>query len=122
LLLVNGLVVLRRQQLREPYPNEVPVSKREALSSDPATRRLLFEQDFVSEEAESKNNVQLTPSDNSNPFLYSATCAKKTKTYNSGDSLVVTHLTTNSPVSCLDRAERTGSLAFTHPRDYYEIP
>jgi hypothetical protein len=32
------------------------------------------------------------------------------KTYNSGDSLVVTHLTTNPPVSCLNRAERTGSL------------
>jgi hypothetical protein len=33
------------------------------------------------------------------------------KTYNSGDSLVVTHLTTSPPVSCLNRAERTGSLA-----------
>jgi hypothetical protein len=32
------------------------------------------------------------------------------KTYNSGDSLVVTHLTTSPPVSCLNRAERTGSL------------
>ena len=32
------------------------------------------------------------------------------KTYNSGDSLVVTHLTTNPPVSCLYMAERTGSL------------
>jgi hypothetical protein len=31
------------------------------------------------------------------------------KTYNSGDSLVVTHLTTNPPVSCLSKAERTGS-------------
>jgi hypothetical protein len=39
---------------------------------------------------------------------------REAKTYNSGDSLVVTHLTTNPPVSCLDRAERTGSLAFTH--------
>ena len=40
--------------------------------------------------------------------------AKKTvqmpKTYNSGDSLVVTHLTTNPPVHCLYMAERTGSL------------
>jgi hypothetical protein len=36
------------------------------------------------------------------------------KTYNSGDSLVVTHLTTNPPVSCLSKAERTGSPAFTH--------
>jgi hypothetical protein len=35
---------------------------------------------------------------------------RETKTYNSGDSLVVTHLTTNPPVSCLNRAERTGSL------------
>ena len=32
------------------------------------------------------------------------------KTYNSGDSLVVTHLTTNLPVHCLYMAERTGSL------------
>jgi hypothetical protein len=35
-----------------------------------------------------------------------------TKTYNSGYSLVVTHLTTNPPVRCLNRAERTGSLVF----------
>ena len=34
------------------------------------------------------------------------------KTYNSRDSLMVTHLTTNPPVSCLNRAERTGSLVF----------
>ncbi|KAF2874006.1 hypothetical protein BDV95DRAFT_592155 [Massariosphaeria phaeospora] len=33
----------------------------------------------------------------------------KTKTYNSGYSLVVTHLTTNPPVHCLSTAERTGS-------------
>jgi hypothetical protein len=33
-------------------------------------------------------------------------------TYNSGYSLVVTHLTTNPPVRCLNRAERTGSLVF----------
>jgi hypothetical protein len=33
----------------------------------------------------------------------------RAKTYNSGDSLVVTHLTTNPPVQCLTRAERTGS-------------
>jgi hypothetical protein len=37
---------------------------------------------------------------------------QKAKTYNSGDSLVVTHLTTNPPVSCLYMAERTGSLIF----------
>ena len=36
----------------------------------------------------------------------------KKKTYNSGYSLVVTHLTTNPPVRCLNRAERTGSLVF----------
>ena len=35
---------------------------------------------------------------------------KEGKTYNSGDSLVVTHLTTNPPVHCLYMAERTGSL------------
>ena len=33
----------------------------------------------------------------------------RAKTYNSGDSPVVTHLTTNPPISCLTRAERTGS-------------
>ena len=37
---------------------------------------------------------------------------EKRKTYNSGYSLVVTHLTTNPPVRCLNRAERTGSLVF----------
>ena len=36
----------------------------------------------------------------------------KYKTYNSRYSLVVTHLTTNLPVRCLNRAERTGSLVF----------
>ncbi|KAF2625017.1 hypothetical protein BU25DRAFT_130876 [Macroventuria anomochaeta] len=36
---------------------------------------------------------------------------RKQKTYNSGYLLVVTHLTTNPPVRCLNRAERTGSLA-----------
>jgi hypothetical protein len=38
---------------------------------------------------------------------------QKSKTYNSGYSLVVTHLTTNPPVRCLNRAERTGSLVVT---------
>jgi hypothetical protein len=38
---------------------------------------------------------------------------KRSKTYNSGDSLVVTHLTTNPPVHCLYMAERTGSLIFS---------
>ncbi len=36
----------------------------------------------------------------------------KNKTYNSGYSPVVTHLSTNPPVRCLNRAERTGSLVF----------
>jgi hypothetical protein len=35
---------------------------------------------------------------------------KIAKTYNRGDSPVVTHLTTSPPVRCLNRAERTGSL------------
>ena len=39
--------------------------------------------------------------------------SKNPKTYNSGDSLVVTHLTTNPPVHCLYMAERTGSLIFS---------
>ena len=45
---------------------------------------------------------------------------KKAKTYNSGDSLVVTHLTTNPPVSCLYMAERTGSLIFMILWSYVE--
>jgi hypothetical protein len=36
------------------------------------------------------------------------------KTFNSGYSLVVTHLTTNPPVRCLNRAERTGSLVLSY--------
>ena len=42
------------------------------------------------------------------------------KTYNSGNSLVVTHLTTNPPVSCLYMAERTGSLIFMILWSYVE--
>jgi hypothetical protein len=37
----------------------------------------------------------------------------KSKTYNSGDSPVVTHLTTSPPVRCLSTAERTGSSVFS---------
>ncbi|KAJ5562125.1 hypothetical protein N7461_000886 [Penicillium sp. DV-2018c] len=37
---------------------------------------------------------------------------RKTKTYNSEDSLVVTHPTTNSPACGLSTAERTGSPVF----------
>ena len=43
---------------------------------------------------------------------YSPDAKREAKTYNSGYSLVVTHLTTNPPVRCLNRAERTGSLVF----------
>jgi hypothetical protein len=39
--------------------------------------------------------------------------ATKRKTYNSGYSPVVTHLTTNPPVHCLSTAERTGSSIFS---------
>ena len=44
------------------------------------------------------------------------------KTYNGGDSLVVTHLITNPPVHCLYIAERTESLTFTHATNapYYQ--
>jgi hypothetical protein len=45
---------------------------------------------------------------------------KSTKTYNSGDSPVVTHLTTSPPVRCLNRAERTGSLVFNVLWSYVE--
>ena len=45
---------------------------------------------------------------------------KDAKTYNSGDSLVVTHLTTNPPVHCLYMAERTGSLIFSVLWSYVE--
>ena len=34
---------------------------------------------------------------------------QKSKTYNSGYTLVVAHLTTNPPVRCLNMAERTES-------------
>ena len=37
------------------------------------------------------------------------------KTYNSGDSLVVSYLTTNQPVHYLYMAERTGSLVVSCP-------
>jgi hypothetical protein len=45
-------------------------------------------------------------------WLVCSEAEKVAKTYNSGYSLVVTHLTTNPPVRCLNRAERTGSLVF----------
>ena len=48
--------------------------------------------------------------------------AKKiAKTYNSGYSLVVTHLTTDPPVRCLNRAERTGSLVFNVLWSYVKV-
>jgi hypothetical protein len=43
------------------------------------------------------------------------------KTYNSGDSPVVTHLTTSPPVRCLNRAERTGSLVFNVLWSYVKV-
>ena len=46
---------------------------------------------------------------------------KRSKTYNSGDSLVVTHLTTNPPVHCLSTAERTGSSVFSVLWSYVEV-
>ncbi|EMD85530.1 hypothetical protein COCHEDRAFT_1118332 [Bipolaris maydis C5] len=44
-----------------------------------------------------------------------------TKTYDSGDSLVVTHLTTNPPFSCLITAERTGSDALKKLWSYVPV-
>jgi hypothetical protein len=55
-------------------------------------------------------------------LLHSTNADKKsTKTYNSWDSLMVTHLTTSQPVRCLNRAERTGSLVFNVLWSYVEI-
>jgi hypothetical protein len=56
------------------------------------------------------------------PLLTDPISGAKTlaKTYNSGYSLVVTHLTTNPPVRCLNRAERTGSLVFNVLWSYVE--
>jgi hypothetical protein len=48
------------------------------------------------------------------PYLHPS-FKKNQKTYNSGDSPVVTHLTTNPPVSCLSTAERTGSAGRQDP-------
>jgi hypothetical protein len=48
-------------------------------------------------------------------------CKRFAKTYNSGYSLVVTHLTTNPPVRCLNRAERTGSLVFNVLWSYVQV-
>jgi hypothetical protein len=47
--------------------------------------------------------------------------SKNKKTYNSGYSPVVTHLTTNPPVHCLSTAERTGSSIFSVLWSYVEI-
>jgi hypothetical protein len=57
----------------------------------------------------------MNPSVSKKDGLYWYVVAKKPKTYNSGYSLVVTHLTTNPPVRCLNRAERTGSLVVSCP-------
>jgi hypothetical protein len=43
------------------------------------------------------------------------------KTYNSGDSPVVTHLTTNPPVHRLSTAERTGSAMIDVLWSYVEV-
>jgi hypothetical protein len=73
-------------------------------------------QDFVGARLKTKNLHAVCSRHQAQHYIYSIfppTSAKReTKTYNSGDLLVVTHLTTNPPVSCLNRAERTGSLAF----------
>ncbi|KAJ5395278.1 uncharacterized protein N7487_009581 [Penicillium crustosum] len=45
----------------------------------------------------------------------------KTKTYNSEDSLVVTHPTTNSPACGLSTAERTGSPVFHTLWSYFMV-
>jgi hypothetical protein len=57
-------------------------------------------------------HAQLTPAKIKPPPIPLFDHIGQQKTYNSGYSLVVTHLTTNPPVRCLNRAERTGSLVF----------
>ena len=47
--------------------------------------------------------------------------AKRAKTYNSGDSLLVTHEATSQPVHCLYLAERTGSLIFSVLWSYVQV-
>ncbi|CAG1992114.1 unnamed protein product [Fusarium graminearum] len=46
--------------------------------------------------------------------------SKRQKTYNSGDSLVVTDPTTNPPVSGLTMGERTGSRIFHYLWSYVQ--
>jgi hypothetical protein len=59
---------------------------------------------------EELNNKKLTslPSTPTTPQLKNR-LPKKAKTFSSGDSLVVTHLTTNPPVCSLSVSERTGT-------------
>ena len=45
---------------------------------------------------------------------------KRNNTYSSWDSPVVTDLSTNQPVNCLNLAERTGCLAFSCLWPYME--
>ncbi|KAF2712494.1 hypothetical protein K504DRAFT_205613 [Pleomassaria siparia CBS 279.74] len=45
-------------------------------------------------------------------FLFQEVAKKNAKTYNSRDSPMVTHLTTNPPVQCLNIAEQTGCVSF----------
>ena len=56
-----------------------------------------------------------------NGSLYIIKQKKKAKTYGSGDSLVVTHLTTNPPVQGLCMRERTGSPVFPDLWLYVQI-
>jgi hypothetical protein len=50
---------------------------------------------------------------------YTYTLSKKrAKTYNSGDSPVVTHLSTNPPLPCLFTREQTGSEVFMEKWSY----
>jgi hypothetical protein len=68
-------------------------------------------------ESQAKNKLGLM----GNGFVHPTNSSNKmAKTYNSGYSLVVTHLTTNPPVRCLNRAERTGSLVFNVLWSYVE--
>jgi hypothetical protein len=52
------------------------------------------------------------PEPKKNSSRHDSRVREQKETYNSGDSPVVTHLTTSPPVRCLSKAERTGSPVF----------
>ena len=54
-------------------------------------------------------------------YFHLSLMTKNKKTYNSGDSLVVTHLTTSPPIHGLKMAERTGCLVLRDLWSYVTV-